>query len=86
MAVVLLRDEAQVVARLHRMFGDDLSVLIGPRGETLDSLQFLSRLMAAHRLHRRANFVVDVEGFRKRREQALSERRKGRGRPTPLRN
>ena len=52
--------------------GDDLSVLIGPRGETLDSLQFLSRLMAAHRLHRRANFVVDVEGFRKRREQALT--------------
>lgn len=52
--------------------GDDLGVLIGPRGETLDSLQFLSRLMAAHRLHRRANFVVDVEGFRKRREQALT--------------
>ncbi len=52
--------------------GDDLGVLIGPRGETLDSLQFLSRLMAAHRLHRRVNFVVDVEGFRKRREQALT--------------
>lgn len=52
--------------------GDDLGVLIGPRGETLDSLQFLSRLMVAHKLHRRANFVVDVEGFRQRREQALT--------------
>lgn len=52
--------------------GDDLGVLIGPRGETLDALQFLSRLMVAHRLHRRANFVVDVEGFRQRREQALT--------------
>lgn len=52
--------------------GNDLGVLIGPRGETLDSLQFLSRLMVAHRLHRRANFVVDVEGFRQRREQALT--------------
>lgn len=52
--------------------GDDLGVLIGPRGETLDSLQFLSRRMVAHRLHRRANFVVDVEGFRQRREQALT--------------
>lgn len=52
--------------------GEDLSMLIGPRGETLDSLQFISRLMVAHRLHRRANFVVDVEGFRQRREQALS--------------
>lgn len=52
--------------------GEDLGVLIGPRGETLDSLQFLSRLMVAHRLHRRSNFVVDVEGFRQRREQALT--------------
>ena len=52
--------------------GEDLGVLIGPRGETLDSLQFLSRLMVAHKLHRRANFVVDVEGFRQRREQALT--------------
>lgn len=52
--------------------GEDLSMLIGPRGETLDSLQFISRLMVAHQLHRRANFVVDVEGFRQRREQALT--------------
>jgi spoIIIJ-associated protein len=52
--------------------GNDLSVLIGPRGETLDSLQYLSRLMVSHRLQRRVNFVVDVSGFRKRREQALT--------------
>jgi len=52
--------------------GEDLGMLIGPRGETLDSLQFIARLMVAHRLHRRANFIVDVEGFRKRREQALT--------------
>lgn len=52
--------------------GEDLGVLIGPRGETLDSLQYLSRLMVSHKLHRRANFVVDVEGFRQRREQALT--------------
>lgn len=52
--------------------GDDLGVLIGPRGETLDSLQYISRLMVAHKLHRRSNFVIDIEGFRKRREQALT--------------
>lgn len=52
--------------------GEDLGLLIGPRGETLDAMQFLSRLMVAHRLHRRANFVVDVEGFRQRRVQALT--------------
>lgn len=71
--------------------GDDLGVLIGPRGETLDSLQFLSRLMVAHKLHRRANFVVDVEGFRRRREQALTrlaermaEKARQRGEPIGL--
>jgi len=52
--------------------GEDLTMLIGPRGETLDALQFLGRLMVAHRLHRRANFVVDVEGYRQRRVQALT--------------
>lgn len=71
--------------------GDDLGVLIGPRGETLDSLQFLSRLMVAHRLHRRSNFVVDIEGFRQRREQALTrlaqrmaEKARQRGEPIGL--
>ncbi len=52
--------------------GEDLTMLIGRQGETLDALQFLSRLMVAHQLHRRANFVVDVEGYRQRRVQALT--------------
>lgn len=51
--------------------GEDLSILIGPRGDTLDALQYIARLMVAHRLHRRAHFLVDVEGYRERREQAL---------------
>lgn len=51
--------------------GDDLGVLIGPRGETLSSLQYIARLMVGHRLRQRANFVIDVEGYRKRREKAL---------------
>ena len=52
--------------------GDDLGVLIGPRGETLDSLQYISRLMVGHRMQQRSNFVVDVEGYRERRKQALA--------------
>ncbi|PID87193.1 MAG: protein jag [Chloroflexi bacterium] len=52
--------------------GDDLSTLIGPRGETLNSLQYLARLMVGHKLRTRAGFVIDVEGYRQRREQALS--------------
>jgi spoIIIJ-associated protein len=52
--------------------GDDLGLLIGPRGETLNSIQYITRLMVGHTLRRRAEFVVDVQGYRQRREQALS--------------
>lgn len=52
--------------------GDDLGVLIGPRGDTLSTIQYLTRLMASHRLHARVNFVIDVQGYRQRRQQALS--------------
>jgi spoIIIJ-associated protein len=52
--------------------GEDLGALIGPRGETLSSLQYITRLMVGHKLRRRANFVVDVENYRQRREQALA--------------
>lgn len=57
------------IIELH---GRDLSILIGPRGETLDAMQYVTRLMSAHQLKRRVNFVVDVEGYRDRRSQALS--------------
>lgn len=52
--------------------GDDLGVLIGPRGETLNSIQYVTRLMAGHKLRDRADFVIDVQGYRERREQALA--------------
>lgn len=52
--------------------GDDLGVLIGPRGDTLNTLQYLMRLMVSHRLHERVNFVIDVQGYRQRRQQALA--------------
>jgi len=52
--------------------GEDLGVLIGPRGETLNAVQYLARLMVGNQLQKRASFVVDVEGYRKRREQALA--------------
>lgn len=51
--------------------GEDLGVLIGPRGETLNAMQYLARLMVGNQLQKRASFVIDVEGYRKRRQQAL---------------
>ncbi len=52
--------------------GDDLGLLIGARGETLDSLQHLARLMVGHQIRQRAFFVIDVDGYREQREQALA--------------
>lgn len=52
--------------------GNDMGVLIGPRGETLNALQYVARLMAGHKLRQRTTFIVDVEGYRERREQALA--------------
>ncbi|WP_420632291.1 RNA-binding cell elongation regulator Jag/EloR [Candidatus Leptofilum sp.] len=52
--------------------GEDLGALIGPRGETLNAMQYLARLMVGNQLQRRASFVVDVQGYRRRRQQALA--------------
>ena len=52
--------------------GDDLSPLIGPRGETLNDLEYVARLMAGNIFHKRANFLIDVEGYRERRYEALA--------------
>lgn len=52
--------------------GDDLGMLIGRRGETLRDLEYVVRLMLAPK-HKSAKVVVDVEGYRVRRERMLSE-------------
>ncbi len=52
--------------------GDDLGLLIGRRGETLQSLQYLLNLMVAQQIGRQEFFTVDVEGYRRRRENALN--------------
>ncbi len=51
--------------------GTDLGVLIGRRGETLAALQYITRLIASRDLQRRANIVIDVEGYKARREKQL---------------
>lgn len=52
--------------------GEDLSPLIGPRGETLNDLEYVARLMAGNAFHKRVNFLIDVEGYRERRFEALA--------------
>ena len=51
--------------------GDDLGMLIGRRGETLRDLQFIARLIISRKLGVWPNLVVDVEGYKARREVTL---------------
>ena len=50
---------------------DDLGVLIGRRGQTLASLQYLLYLMAGHRLKVHVPLTIDVEGYLERRNESL---------------
>lgn len=51
--------------------GDELGILIGRRGLTLDALQYLTNLAAGRASNERQRIVVDVEGYRRRREETL---------------
>jgi spoIIIJ-associated protein len=53
--------------------GDDLGMLIGRHGETLASIQYLLRLMINQRIHRWTNIVIDVDGYKDRRSEQLTQ-------------
>lgn len=53
--------------------GDDLSILIGKRAETLNALQYITRLIVGKEVGRGINLSVDVEGYRSRRERSLRQ-------------
>ena len=53
--------------------GDDLGILIGRRGATMASLQYLVNLMVSRRYKGHAPFAIDVEGYRRRREESLRD-------------
>ncbi len=51
--------------------GEDLGILIGRRGQTLSCLQYIVRLIVGHRTKTWLPITIDVEGYKKRRYQAL---------------
>ena len=51
--------------------GPDLGILIGRRGETLDALQYLVNLSANKNAEKRKRIIIDIEGYRRRREETL---------------
>jgi spoIIIJ-associated protein len=53
--------------------GPDLGILIGRRAEILNSMQYLVNLMVSKQLERWVQVVIDVEGYRARRENQLRQ-------------
>ena len=52
--------------------GDDLGLLIGPRGQTLAAVQELTRTVVHRAMPERSGWLrVDVAGYRQRRKEAL---------------
>ena len=49
----------------------DSGILIGRRGETLASLQYMVNLIIAHQVKAWVPIIIDVEGYKKRRYEAL---------------
>ena len=51
--------------------GNDLSVLIGRRSETLSAFQYIASLIIGKETEQFVQLTVDVEGYRDRREKQL---------------
>src|SRR5215216_2345516 len=51
--------------------GNDLSVLIGRRSETLSAFQYVASLIVGKETQQFVQLIVDVEGYRDRREKQL---------------
>lgn len=53
--------------------GEDLGILIGRHGMTLDAIQELLRAAVQHQARERVRVALDIEGYRKRRIEAVGE-------------
>lgn len=60
--------DGTVTFNLH---GGDLGILIGKHGQTLDSLQYLTNLVANKDAQERTRFIIDIENYRQRRVETL---------------
>jgi spoIIIJ-associated protein len=51
--------------------GKDLGILIGKHGQTLDAIQYLVNLAVNKDQMEKERIIIDVEGYRRRREETL---------------
>jgi spoIIIJ-associated protein len=56
-----------------QLSGDKMAVLIGKRGQTLNSLQYLTQLVANRYSNYYLQIVIDAENYRERRKDTLNQ-------------
>jgi spoIIIJ-associated protein len=66
--VVVEQSDGLLVGRVE---GDDVGLLIGRRGQTIDAVQHLAQRIVFHGGSPAARVVIDADGYRERREQTL---------------
>lgn len=66
--VEIVESDDEIVATLH---GEDLGLFIGRHGSTIDAVQHLAQRVAQRAGDSEARVVVDAEGYRERRRNAL---------------
>ena len=75
--VIKIEDDAEENC-LIELSGKGLGILIGRRGQALDALQYLLNVAVNRKNEEdRVHFILDVEGYRQRREQTLIKLAKG---------
>ena len=70
---VRVADDPEVGGPVIDIAGDDSGLLIGRRGQTLQSLQFVVNLIVRKEFGEGARVVLDVEQYRQRREASLRD-------------
>jgi len=63
-------EERQVLVDIN---GDDLSILIGRRSETMNALQYIASLIVSKELEKWVPLVIDIQGYRARRIRQLQQ-------------
>lgn len=70
--IVITNGEEQITSPLaFNVEGEDLGILIGRRGQTMAALQYIVRLMVNHQTMEWTPVVIDIEGYKQRRSEAL---------------
>jgi len=83
---------SELEEELHaEITGEDLGILIGRRGQTIDALEYLASIAVFPGAHPRKHVELDAEGYKERRRKqvervAISKAQEAvkRGRPVPL--